>query len=466
MERQIVFAGLLPHAPILVPGVGGKDLVHVESTVKAMRKVASHTLAAQPDTIVLVSPHSPRRAGAFGLWSTPRLSGSLARFGSPGDQVDLPLDSVFVDRLELETKQHGLHTWRIKEEDLDHGAVVPLHYLVAAGWKGATVIVSLNNPGEGGLDELGQAIAATAQNLKRRTAIIASGDMSHRLTKTAPCGYDPAGHRFDETFVGLLRDGTFGGIKQIDQALQENAAEDVVDSTRVALAASGYRTTGHHEMLSYEGPFGVGYSVAILFESQKSEIVRTTAAESKNNVISHFTELPVVARCAVEAKLQLRPAEPPFHASGEVAKRRAVFVTVRTEDGELRGCCGVTAPVEKDLVRETWRSAVAAAFSDHRFPTVTAAELPHLRFTVTVLGNLEPASSPEELDPAVYGVLVSAEGGRRGVLLPRIAGIDSVQEQLAAVRNKAGIAPDEVIHIERFMTISFKEQPIKSKGGN
>jgi AmmeMemoRadiSam system protein A len=464
MERQIVFAGLLPHAPILVPGVGGKELVQVETTVKAMRRVASHALATQPDTIVLVSPHSPRRSGAFGLWHTPRLRGSLTRFGSPEDQVDLPLDSVFSDQLELEAKRYGLHTWRINDEDLDHGAVVPLHYLVGAGWKGATVIVSLNYPGEGGLDQLGQAIAATAGKLKWRTAVIASGDMSHRLTQTAPCGYDPAGLRFDETFVGLLRNGAFGGIRKFDPALQENAAEDVVDSTRVALAATGYQTAGHHELLSYEGPLGVGYSVAILFESANSETAHTTAVETKNNVISHFTELPAVARCAVEAKLQHRPAEPPFHASGEAAKRRAVFVTIRTEDGELRGCCGVTTPVEKNLVKETWRSAVAAAFSDHRFPEVTAVELPDLRFSVTVLGNLEPVASSEELDPAVYGVLVSAEGGRKGVLLPGIAGIDSVEEQLAAVRNKAGIAPDEAIHIERFMTVSFKEHPIKSKG--
>jgi AmmeMemoRadiSam system protein A len=467
MEGRIVFAGLLPHAPILVPSVGGENLVRVEATVKAMRLVADHTVAAQPDTVVLVSPHSPRQPGAFGLWHTSRLHGSLEQFGSPDEQVDLPLDSVFADRLELEAGKRGLRTWRIDDEALDHGAVVPLCYLAAAGWSGETVIVSLNYPGEGGLDELGQAIAATARNLKRRTAVIASGDMSHRLTRTAPAGFDPDAHRFDETFVGLLRDGAFGGIRKIDPELQERAAEDVVDSTRIALAASGYRTPGRHEMLSYEGPFGVGYGVAILFEPQKSGTARTTTAEleGEGKVISRLEELPSVARRAVEAKLQHGPEEPPFCTSGEVAQRRAVFVTVRTDSGKLRGCRGGTKPSGHDLVWETWRSAAAAAFFDPRFPAVTAEELPRLRFSVSVLSDLEPVASPDELDPAVYGVLVSTYDGRRGLLLPGIEGIDAVEEQLAAVRNKAGIADDEGIHIERFTTKSFKEQPIKSGGG-
>ncbi len=464
MEGRIVFTGLMPHAPILVPGVGGENFVHVETTAQAMSMVASHTLVAHPDTIVLISPHSPRQSGAFGLWYTPQLRGSLGRFGSPEDRVDLPLDRVFADQLELEAERRGLRTWRIAHEPLDHGAVVPLRYLIAAGWNGQTVILGLNYHGEGGLDQLGQAIAATAQELKRRTAIIASGDMSHRLTRTAPAGYDPDAHRFDEAFVGLLREGTYGGIRRLDPALQEKAAEDVVDSTQVALAASGYRTAGH-EVLSYEGPFGVGYGVAILFEPPKSGTARPDAAGPEGKVVSRFADLPAIARWAVEAKLQNGPAKPPFCAGGELAERGAVFVTMRTEAGELRGCRGVTTPVERDMVWETWHSAVAAALHDPRFPAVTAEELPRLRFTVTVLGQLEPVTLSEELDPAVYGVVVSSRDGRKGVLLPAIAGIDSVEKQLAIARQKAGIADGEFVHIERFTARCFTEPQAGPEGG-
>jgi AmmeMemoRadiSam system protein A len=460
MEGQIEFAGLMPHAPVLVPGVGGRNHARVEATAQAMVKVAGHALAAHPDTVVVVSPHSPRQSGAFGLWHIPRIRGSLGQFGSPEDRVDLPFDRDFADRLELEAERRGLRMWRIAHEPLDHGALVPLCYLVSAGWNGPTVIVGLNFPGEGGLEELGDAIAAAAKGLGRRTAIIASGDMSHRLLPAAPAGYDPEAHRFDEAFVGLLREGAFGDLTRIDPDLQERAAEDVVDSTRVALAASGHRTAGHHEVLSYEGPFGVGYAVAILFEPQGPE-----APGFAGGFASRFEDLPAVARRAVEAGLQNGPSKPPFRARGKLATRRALFVTVRTDDGELRGCRGVTAPLERDLVWETWRVAASAAFLDSRFPPVTSAELPRLRFSVTVLEKFEPVASPEELDPAVYGVVVSAGDGRRGVLLPAIEGIGSATEQLAIARRKAGIAEDEFVRIERFAAKSFSEAPDGPEGG-
>jgi AMMECR1 domain-containing protein len=212
-------------------------------------------------------------------------------------------------------------------------------------------------------------------------------------------------------------------------------------------------------VLSYEGPFGVGYGVAILFEPEKSGTEGTAAIDLEGKVVSRFADLPAVARCAVEAKLQNGPKKPPVAAGGELAGRHAVFVTVRTETGELRGCRGVTAPVHQDPVWETWHSAVAAACFDSRFAPATAAEMPRLRFTVTVLGQLEPVASSGKLNPAVYGIQVSTGDGRRGVLLPAIAGIDSVEQQIAVARQKAGIAENETVKIERFTTRSFSEPP-------
>ena len=331
--------------------------------------------------------------------------------------------------------------------------MVPLCYLVSAGWEGPTVILSLNYSGEGGRDELGQAIAATAQQLPRRTAVIASGDMSHRLTESAPCGYHPDAHRFDETFIALLRDGAFGNIRQIDPGLQEMAAEDVADSTVVAMAAVGYRTDGH-AVLSYEGPFGVGYGVAILFEPIELPV---GGRASMDTVASRFADLPAIARRAVEAEFSGAMKTPPFQAAGELTQRHGVFVTVRTDTGELRGCRGSLQPMEHDLVQETWRNALATSFHDYRFPPVQAAELSQLKFGVTVLEELEPVASPQELDPKAYGVLVSAADGRKGVLLPAIRGIDSVEQQLAIARRKAGIEPDEPVELQRFKARSFKE---------
>jgi AmmeMemoRadiSam system protein A len=326
------------------------------------------------------------------------------------------------------------------------------------------VILSLKYPPDGGLDELGEAIAATAQELNRRTAIIASGDMSHRLTASAPCGYHPDAHRFDETFIALLRKGAFRDLRLIDAGLQEDAAEDVADSTTVALAATGYKTDGH-AVLSYEGPFGVGYGVAVLFEPKGPGPGNASAQETPGKTLSHFADLPAVARCAVESRFRGGSKTPRHQAAGELTENHGLFVTLRTDQGALRGCRGSLQLMESDLVQETWHNAVATAFHDHRFPPVEAADLPNLRYSVTVLGELEPVASPEGLDPAIYGVLVSAADGREGLLLPAIAGVDSVEQQLAITRSKAGIGPDEWIGIQRFKARSFKEPHFVEEGG-
>ncbi len=462
-DNAIVFAGLMPHAPILVPGVGRESLAQARRTVSAMEKIAWHVVAAHPDAVLLISPHSPRRSGAFGLWQAQRLHGSFGQFGSPGDQVDLPLDGAFAERLEREVGRRGFRTWRITGGDLDHGATVPLSYLMSAGWNGPTVVVSLNHPGEGGLDELGQAIAATAQALGRRLALIASGDMSHRLTPTAPNGFHPDASRFDNSFIEILRRNEPAAITRIDADLQETAAEDVVDSTRVALAATGYATEGH-TVLSYEGPFGVGYGVAILFEPGETAPAAPLApAPGEAGTLSRCEDLPMVARRAVAAALGKGPRDPPLRAAGELEARHGVFVTLRTASGQLRGCRGTPVATTADLVSETWQGAQAAALRDDRFPRVREGELARLSFSVTILGPLETVESQSELDPSEYGVVVSAADGRRGLLLPAIQGIASVAQQLMIAREKAGIGPDEPVEIQRFTARSYAEPSFLEK---
>jgi AMMECR1 domain-containing protein/aromatic ring-opening dioxygenase LigB subunit len=465
MEKRIAFAGLMPHAPILVPGVGGDNLAKVEATARAMKTVARHALAARPESIVVISPHSPRRSGSFGIWRLARVRGSMSQFGSPQEGVDLPFDRKFADRLEVEAGLRGLKTWGITDEELDHGALVPLCYLASQGWDGPTVVVGLDYPDEGGLDELGQAIAATAAGLRRRTAVIASGDMSHRLVPAAPAGYDPEAHRFDEEFVGLLRRGEFGELRHINPILQERAAEDVMDPTRVALAASGLTAAGHHEVLSYEGPFGVGYCVAILFERGSAGAPRGAKAEEAARAVSRPEELPEVARCAAEACIRNGRSSPPWRAAGVLAQKGAVFVTVETDAGVLRGCVGAMVGRETDLVAETRRNAASAVLRDPRFAPVSADELAHLRYTVTLIGKREEVASAQQLDPAAYGVLVTARDGRSGVLLPALEGIDTAQEQLSVALRKAGIAPDEPFRIERFTATAYGEKPAGQKGG-
>jgi AmmeMemoRadiSam system protein A len=165
---------------------------------------------------------------------------------------------------------------------------------------------------------------------------------------------------------------------------------------------------------------------------------------------SGLDALPGVARAAIRAFLEGREPRPPVEPRGDLARSAPVFVTLRI-DGALRGCMGDLTPRCANLVEETMERAVTAAIHDPRFAPLTLDELDQTTIDVTILGPRTPVGSPDELDPAIYGIDVSDAAGRRAVLLPDVEGVDSVQKQLEVVRRKAGI-PDDAkdVTIRRF----------------
>ncbi len=451
---SVVCAVLMPHAPIIVPVVGGERGGAAAASCRAMREAARKIVSFQPETLVLVSPHSPRRSGVFGLWSDEPIEGSFAQFGASQVWISLPNERRLANAIAAEARSRNVETWRITRHVLDHGALVPLWFLAEAGWTGPTVLLSLNCPGEGGLASLGEAIAAAANKLQQRIAFIASGDMSHRLTANAPGGFHRLAHRFDETFISLVRAGEYRQIMGINSELRELAAEDVVDSTIVAAAAVGWNAAGH-KVINYEGPFGVGYGVAILFAVDS---ISDEAPPSSPVATAHPGEiLSGVARQSVKAAL-LGSAESPAMASdGYLTAPHGVFVTIHHGNGKLRGCVGTLSPMCANVVAETWRNARLAAFQDMRFSPVTMDELAELRFEVSVVHSVAEVSSADDLDPRHCGVIVSTADGRRGVLLPGIQAVKTAAQQLQLARQKGGIDQDEPFKLECFQVDHFEE---------
>lgn len=156
-------------------------------------------------------------------------------------------------------------------------------------------------------------------------------------------------------------------------------------------------------------------------------------------------ELLDVARGAIVAHLEGQTFLPP-----DLGKPgQALFVTLRNPDGSLRGCIGHLAPQMASLGDEISAVAVSAAVNDSRFPPVRRHEVDGLSFELSLLSPPEPIAGPEELDPRRYGVVVSA-GYRRGVLLPDLPGVDTVEQQIAICRRKGGIGEREPVELSRF----------------
>jgi len=169
--------------------------------------------------------------------------------------------------------------------------------------------------------------------------------------------------------------------------------------------------------------------------------------------ISGAAHHPLVqlARAAITAYVRERrkisPEEAPAAITGAPA---GVFVTLhQASTGDLRGCIGTIGPTEPTLAEEVINNAISAATRDWRFYPVGPAELADLVIDVSVLYPPEPIAALTELDPKHFGVIVQ-RGGRRGLLLPDIEGVDDAETQISIARQKAGIGPEESVKLYRF----------------
>jgi AmmeMemoRadiSam system protein A len=219
-------------------------------------------------------------------------------------------------------------------------------------------------------------------------------------------------------------------------------------------------------VLSYEGPFGVGYLVAaidVLGPQAVGEAGSTAAGVETNGrtawpagVEAARAAQPFVslAREAVESYVRHGQVIEPSGLAPQMLRRAAAFVSIK-KSGDLRGCIGTVEPTYPNLGREIVENAIAAASRDPRFEPVAESELAHLTYSVDILSPPEPIGGPEALNPRRYGVVVRS-GRRRGLLLPDLPGIDSVDEQVAIARNKGGILPDEAADLYRFQVERYE----------
>jgi AmmeMemoRadiSam system protein A len=157
-----------------------------------------------------------------------------------------------------------------------------------------------------------------------------------------------------------------------------------------------------------------------------------------------------LARAAIESFVSAGKrdaAGPPMEA---IPPRRAgAFVSIHGPDGELRGCIGTIEPTCASLAEEIAQNARWACSRDHRFSSVRESELSGLKIKVDVLSAPEDIKSPEDLDPVKYGAIVSASGGRRGLLLPALEGVATAEQQIRICRQKGGIGPNGSVTLQR-----------------
>jgi len=149
--------------------------------------------------------------------------------------------------------------------------------------------------------------------------------------------------------------------------------------------------------------------------------------------------------------------EPPSPLPGEMSAQAGVFVSIHKKGGSLRGCIGTFNPTKPNIAEEIIEKAISSSSRDPRFPPISIAELDDLDISVDVLSEPEEVSGKKELNSKKYGLILEAKDGfRRGLLLPDLEGVDTVEEQVKIVRMKAGIGPNEPVKFYRFKVVRHR----------
>lgn len=446
----IVFSGIAPHPPIMVPEVGGEAIAAVRASIDAMAELTRRIIASGAETVVLISPHAPLDARAFVAYNSPKLSGDFANFRAPDTRVEFSLDGELLKALTKTAADDDYEVMNLDDYMLDHGTAVPLYFLDRFGWRGRVVALGYSFLSNGDHLQFGGCVRKAVDTLGRSVAFVASGDLSHRLKPEAPAGYNPAAHRFDDEVVEAIHENSPNRIINIDQDLRRTAGECGYRSMLVVLGATRELPLVC-EVLSYEAPFGVGYLVAQLTNAKAAGKSSSQSSSAVAYAEDPVAELPALARLAVETFVRTgKSISAPENASPLLSARASCFVSIKTHHGDLRGCIGTIEPVKHTLAEELIANAINAATRDPRFEPVSPEELAELRYSVDVLGVPEPAEF-EDLDPKIYGVIVEDESGRlRGLLLPDIAGVETARQQVDIAARKAGIAPGIPLKLSRF----------------
>ena len=463
---SIISAVVVPHPPIILPEVGRGEEEKISATSSAYKKISRKIVELNPDTIIITSPHSIMYADYFHISPGENAEGNMSQFRAPQVELKINYDAEFVKILSDKAMSEFIPAGTLGERnsELDHGTIIPLRFLELAGLDFEKV--KFLRIGLSGLNseihyKFGQIIAKVSEQLGRRTVFIASGDLSHKLKEDGPYGFVPEGLQFDKEVMENLSSADFLKLLTMDNKMCNRAAECGLRSFWIMSGALDKKSV-RAEKLSYEGTFGVGYGI-VYFEIGGEDLSRNFSeqladfkklqSEERKKTEDDFVKL---ARYSLETFVRThKPAELPKNLPTEMTSRRAgAFVSLH-KDGELRGCIGTILPTTGSVAEEILQNAISACSRDPRFSPVEISELDDIVYSVDILGEPERIFSEKDLDVKKFGVIVE-NGGRRGLLLPDLEGIETVEQQISIAKQKANIGVREKVDLWRFEVIRHR----------
>lgn len=358
---RIISSYIMPHPPILVPEVGKGEEAKALKTYTAFRKAAMDISRERPTTIILTTPHGPMFQDFIHISVKDRLKGDLSKFGAGAVKMEYENNLEMVNGIIKKAHAAGIDCGGVDDKiarkyglqrDLDHGATVPL-YFIGKEFSGFKLVhISIAGLPFRDLYRFGMCIAQTVGEASmgdERVVFVASGDLSHRLLKEGNYGFHESGPRFDQMLVDSVRECKPENLLSIDEDFCESAGECGLRSFIMmygALDGFGLKS----EVYSYEGPFGVGYSIARI---EPVQIAKSAKDIQSAEIRKSEDPYVALARKTLETFVRTgKTIEIPANLPDDIINNKAgVFVSLKKE-GRLRGCIGTISAVRRNIAEE------------------------------------------------------------------------------------------------------------------
>lgn len=458
---MIVKAVMVPHPPIALHEVGKGEEEKISATLNAYQTAMKEIACAEPETVIVLSPHAVMYRDWFNVSSGKRASGSMARFRAGNVKFEKEYDTELTGLLDHMFEEDGFSagTEYDRDKELDHGTMVPLYFLDQFTKDYKLVRIGLSGLSLPMHYRLGQYIRKASDQLNRRIAVIGSGDLAHCQKEDGPYGFKPEGPAYDERIMKDMGNADFKALFRYSPSFLD-ACMECGHRSFVIMAGilDGLHVTPH--VLSHEATFGVGYGI-ITYDIGEEDSSRHFLDQYEEEEKKQIEEMAAVSDPYVQLA---RQAVSYYVRTGLVMKvpeglpeemlreRAGCFVSIH-KYGSLRGCIGTISAAKKSLAEEIIANGISACSRDPRFNSITEEELPFLEINVDVLGKPEKIRDKSQLDVKRYGVICTS-GYKRGLLLPDLEGVDSVDQQIEIACSKGNIDPDdENLELERFEVI-------------
>ena len=456
----ILGAFMVPHPPMIVPDIGRGSEQQVCQTSRAYEQAAEEIAALAPETIIIISPHCIMYSDYFHISPGRRAKGSFADFRAPQVTFEETYDEELTDRI-CQLAVEGAFpagTMGEREKKLDHGTMVPL-WFIRQKYDGFRIVrIGLSGLPLTDHYTFGMMIRKAVEMTGRKTVLVASGDLSHKLQAYGPYGFAPEGPAYDERIMDVCSRAAFGELFDFDEVFCEKAAE-CGHRSFVIMAGALDGIAVKAAALSHQDVTGVGYGICTFYPQGEDPercfldaYLRRLSDEMQAKEANSDAYVRLARRSLETFITQGKKLSVPEDLPEEMHKMRAgAFVSIH-KHGKLRGCIGTIFPTTGSVAQEIIQNAVSAATQDPRFDPITKDELKWLEINVDILGKPEKIASISELDVKRYGVIVS-HGYKRGLLLPDLEGVDTPQQQVEIAMSKGGIRKGEPYTLERFEVI-------------